>query len=247
MIGFEGRVLLVTGAAGGIGSAVARLFHRLGAGVVLADFDAAGVGALADELDASGRSAVAIRYDAALPEDAQAAVDLCIARFGRLDCLVPAAAVYEDHPIATMTVEQWRRTLGINLDGVFYICRRAIPVMGDGGAIVTLASDAAHEGSSVGHVHYGASKGGVLALTRSLARELAPRIRVNTVSPGTIETPMVTALLSERRQDFLAITPFGRFGRADEVAGVVAFLCSDAASYVTGEAVHVNGGSWMGG
>lgn len=247
MIDFSDRVLLLTGAGGGIGSSIARTFLDLGARVLLADANAEGVRALAAELDSSGSRAVAKDFDASSPDDAGAVVAECIARFERLDYLVPAAAIYEEQSFVDMSDEQWRKTLATNLDGVFYICRRAIPVMADSGAIVTVASQAAHEGSSIGHAHYGASKGGILALTRSLARELAPRIRVNAVSPGTIDTPMVAELLRQKGPELLATTPFQRFGRPEEIAATVAFLCSDAASYITGEAVHVNGGSYMSG
>ena len=247
MIDLVGKVLLLTGAAGGIGSAIATTFHRLGARMLLADYDEAGVAALASSLDPSSTKAVAIGYDASRPADADAAVMACIARFGRIDYVVPAAAIYEDQCFSTMTDDQWRRTMAVNLDGVFYICRRSLTHMPKGSAIVTISSDAAHEGSSVGHAHYGASKGGVLTLTRSLARELAPDIRVNAVSPGTIDTRMVRDFMKRKGSEFLATAPAGRIGRADEVANTVAFLCSDAASYITGEAIHVNGGSYMGG
>jgi len=247
MIDFSDRVLLVTGAAGGIGGAIARRFVSLGARVLAADIDEPAVRAVCASIDPSGARAIGLAYNAARPEDAEDVIGQCLQRFDRLDFLVPAAAIYEDQPFATMTDEQWRRTMAVNLDGVFYLCRRAIPVMNTGGCVVTIASEAAHSGSSVGHSHYGASKGGVLALTRSLARELAPGIRVNTVSPGTIDTPMVQRLLAARGDALLASTPAGRFGQADEVACAVAFLCSEAASYMTGAAMHVNGGSYMGG
>jgi 3-oxoacyl-[acyl-carrier protein] reductase len=244
---FSGRALLLTGAGGGIGRAIAELFHEAGARVLLADVNAQDVAALASSLDPTGASAAALGYDASRAEDAAAAVALCIERFGRLDYLVPAAGIFEDDAFLEMTDERWRRTLAINLDGVFYLCRRAVPVMADGGAVVTIASEAAHSGASVLHSHYGASKGGVLLLTRSLARELAPRIRVNTVSPGTIDTPMVATFMRRRGTAFLDTIPMSRMGTPREVATAVAFLCSDAASYVTGQAIHVNGGSWMGG
>ena len=232
MIDLAGKVLLLTGAAGGIGSAIATTFHRLGARMLLGDFDEAGVAALALSLDPSGSKVVPLGYDASSPADADAAVAACVAHFGRVDYVVLAAAIYEDQRFSTITDEQWRRTMAVNLDGVFYVCRRSLPYMQKGSAIVTIASDAAHEGSSVGHVHYGTSKGGVLTLTRSLARELAPDIRVNTVSPGTIDTPMVREFMKRNGGEFLAITPAGRIGRAEEVANTVAFLCSDASSYI---------------
>ncbi|ATU95310.1 SDR family NAD(P)-dependent oxidoreductase [Phyllobacterium zundukense] len=246
-INFSDQVILLTGAAGGIGSAIASVCYGLGARMLLADFDFKRAGELADSLDPTGSRAKAIAYDASNSSDAEAAVSACLTHFGRLDHVVPGAAVFEEHSFASMSDEEWRRTISINLDGVFYICRRAIPHLPAGGTIVTIASSAAHEGCSPLHVHYGASKGGVLAFTKSLAREVAPRIRVNTVSPGTIETPMVDELLRLRGDKFLSVTPAGRFGTAEEVAKVVAFLCSDASSYITGSTIHVNGGSYMGG
>ncbi|MER8950770.1 SDR family NAD(P)-dependent oxidoreductase [Mesorhizobium sp. M0809] len=241
------QVVIVTGAAGGIGSAIARTFHRLGARMLLADYDENGVSKLASSLDPTGERVIAVAYDASKPSDADALVSTCIARFGHIDHVVPAAAIFEDQPFASMTDEQWRRTMSINLDGVFYICRRAIPHIKPGGTIVTIASSAAHEGCSPEHVHYGASKGGVLAFTKSLAREVSPNIRVNTVSPGTIDTPMVAELLRQNGDKWLSITPAGRFGTGEEVGDAVAFLCSNASSYIMGQTIHVNGGSYMGG
>lgn len=241
------QVVIVTGAAGGIGSAIVRTFHQLGARLLVADYDGESVLRLSSSLDPSGERVRSITYDASNPSDADAVVSTCLAHFGRIDHVIPAAAIYEDQPFATMTDAQWRRTMSINLDGVFYICRRAIPHVSSGGTIVTISSDAAHEGCSPEHAHYGASKGGVLAFTKSLAKELAPNIRVNTVSPGTIDTPMVEEFLRRSGDKWLSITPARRFGTPQEVANAVAFLCSEASSYVTGQALHVNGGSYMGG
>lgn len=241
------QVVIVTGAAGGIGSAIARTLHRLGARMLLADYDQQSVSRLASSLDPTGDRVIPLAYDASQPSDAEVVVSTCLARFNHIDHVVPAAAIFEDQPFATMTDAQWRRTMSINLDGVFYICRRSIPHIRTGGTIVTIASSAAHEGCSPEHVHYGASKGGVLAFTKSLARELSPKIRVNTVSPGTIDTPMVADLLRQKGEKFLSITPAGRFGTGEEVGNAVAFLCSRASSYIMGQTIHVNGGSYMGG
>ena len=242
---FSARVLLLTGASGGIGAAIAQLFYQAGASVLLADVQEAPVRELARALDPSGKRTESIKYDASRPDDATAAVRLCLERFGKIDFLVPGAAIYEDQPFLTMTDEQWRKTLAINLDGVFYICRRAIAVMRPGSAVVNIASDAAHQGSSGEHSHYGTSKGGVLTLTKSLARELAPNIRVNAVSPGTTDTPMAQNVMRIRGKEILASIPMGRLATAPEIADTVAFLCSDAATYITGQGIQVNGGSYM--
>lgn len=247
VIDFSGRVLLLTGAGGGIGTAIAELFHEAGASVVLADINEGAVQALARRLDPTETRACGVRYDASRPADAAGAVQTCMQTFGRLDFLVPAAAIYEELPFESMTDEQWRRTISVNLDGVFYICRRSVPVMSQGGAIVMIASQSAHQGSSVHHSPYGASKGGVLLLMRSLARELAPRIRVNAISPGLTDTPMAREAIRLRGARALEGTPMGRMGTPSEAAGCIAFLCSDVAGYVNGETIHVNGGAYMGG
>jgi len=214
--------------------------------MLLADIREDALRELARSIDPSGTRAETMRYDAGCPQDAASAVKLCLERFQRLDFLVPAAGIFEHQPFQTMTDEQWRKTLSVNLDGVFYLCRRAIPVMAEGGAVVTIASEAAHAGSSIGYSHYGASKGGVLTMTRSLARELAPRVRVNAVSPGAIDTHMIDDFMHEHGRAVLEAVPMERLGTPREVAVAVAFLCSDAASYITGQVIHVNGGSYIG-
>lgn len=240
MIDFSGKVLLLTGANGAIGRAVARLFHGHGAACVLTDLDEGGMAAFARELDAGGGRAVALPQDATQAGDAERVVAATLARFGRIDALVTAAGLYRDRLVAEMSEAEWRQSLAINLDGVFHSCRAAIPHLAEGCAIVNIASMAGHRGSYA-HAHYAAAKGGVLSLTRSLALELAPRIRVNAVSPGLIEGPMVQPLLA-KKPELIPNTPMKRLGTAEEVAGVVAFLCSGLAGFVTGETIHVNGG-----
>lgn len=240
MIDFSDKVLLLTGANGAIGRAVAQLFHRHGAICVLTDLDIEGMTAFARELDPGGERVLALRQDAAQAGDAERVVEATAARFGRIDALVTAAGLYRDRLVSEMSEAEWRQSIAINLDGVFHSCRAAIPHLAEGSAIVNIASMAGHRGSYA-HAHYAAAKGGVLSLSRSLALELAPRTRVNAVSPGLIEGPMVQPLIA-RKPELIPNTPMRRLGTAEEVAGVVAFLCSDLAGFVTGETIHVNGG-----
>jgi len=252
MFDFSGKVLLLTGANGGITRAIARLFHQLGASLVLSDLDAAGLAGFGAELDRSagpstgpaGGRVVTLEGDATKSADSDAAVALAQSRFGGLDFLVTGAGLYLDQLIGSMTDEQWRQTVSINLDGVFYACRAATKALRDGGAVVNIASMAGHRGSYQ-HAHYAAAKGAVLSFTRSLALELAPRVRVNAVSPGLIDTKMVAPLLRARGPLLIDQTPLKRLGTPDEVARVIAFLCSDWASFVTGETVHINGGLYI--
>ena len=246
MYDFNNRVLLLTGANGGIGREVAKLFYQCGAFLVLTDLDGDGLADFSLELDPSGERVVTLRMNAANPEDSAKAVQLAIDRFGGIDFLVPSAGLYQSQPIRQMTDEQWRQTLGINLDGVFYLCRRAIPALRANSAIVNLSSIAAHRGA-FSNAHYGTSKGGLLSLTRALARELGPKTRVNAVSPGIIETPMTQALIATRGSDSVEQTPLKRLGQPSEIASVIAFLCSSGSSFITGEVLHVNGGLYIAG
>ena len=240
---FSGKTLLLTGANGGIGREVALLFAQAGANLVLADRDAAQLAALADSLQGSGEVLTNV-LDAADPASNDALIAAATQRFGALDFVVPSAGIYLAEPFSTMNDAQWRQTLAVNLDGVFYLLNRVQRHLTDRSAIVNLTSLAAHRGA-FSNVHYAASKGALTSLTRSLARELAPRTRVNAVAPGIIETPMTRDLLATRADKSIADTPLGRLGHPAEVASVIAFLCSDAASFITGETIQVNGGIYM--
>lgn len=244
-IDFAGKAMLLTGANGGITRAIAQVFNDLNADLVLTDLDGDGIAAFAKELPKRGGRIVTARMDVTDSAGVDAAFDLAKREFGGIDHLVTGAGLYLDQLVETMTDAQWRRTVAINLDGVFHACRAAAKVMRDGGAIVNIASMAGHRGSYQ-HAHYAAAKGAVLSFSRSLTHELAPRgIRVNCVSPGLIDTPLIQPLLKVNGPALIAATPLKRLGRPEEVARVIAFLCSDWASFVTGETVHINGGLYI--
>lgn len=244
---FAGKVAVITGAAGGIGGALATLLAGAGATVVLADLDEAGVNAAAAAIVEQGGSAIGVQLDAGSAESIDGLIATVQQQFGRIDYLVPSAGIYPQSSIVDTPDERWRLTQRINLEGVFMLTKRAIPMMSPGSAIVNLTSVAGHRGSPT-HADYAASKGGLIAFTRSLASEIGSLgIRANAVSPGIIATAMTVASRAEKGAEWIAATPLGRDGSADEIASVIAFLLSDAASFVHGEVVHVNGGLFMAG
>ena len=239
---FEGRVALITGGAGSIACATARRFLALGARVFLTDRDAPGLERVKAALSADGHVEVAC-CDITSSEEVGRVVEGCVQRFGKVDTLVNSAGIYPEVAVAEMTDAQWRQVHAINLDGTFYTCRAAAAWMDEGASIVNVTSIAAHRGSPR-HSHYASSKAAVLGFSRSLAQELAPRIRVNCVSPGPVDTSML-ALSDAARQNILQSTLLGRICTADEVAKAVVFLASDWASFITAETLHVNGGRYI--
>ena len=243
---FTNRTLVLTGAAGGIGYQTAKRFYESGANLVLADRDGDALKHAAQTLGAAAKRCAILPMDAANADDCGALVELAVERFGGIDFLIPAAGIYKAHPIHEMTDDQWRETMSINLDGVFFLIKRALIHLRDRSAIVNISSMAAHRGAFY-NAHYSATKGALLSLTRSLSRELGPRTRVNAISPGIIETPMTVDLIERRGADSIAQTPLRRVGRPEEIASVIAFLCSDDASFMTGEVLNVNGGLHMAG
>ncbi|WP_321366367.1 SDR family NAD(P)-dependent oxidoreductase [uncultured Desulfuromusa sp.] len=253
---FKDKVLLVTGAKGGIGVSVSKVFFDLGAKVILSDLEEQADSlpgesisqgdALAKKLDSTGERAAFFPANVAKSVDCDRLADFCRNKFGGVDYLVMGAGIYRDQLVETMSDEQWKQSMEVNLDGVFYCCRAIIPLLKEGGSIVNLTSVAAHRGS-YSHAHYAATKGAVLSFSRSLALELAPKIRVNAVSPGLIETQMIKARLENEGDELVGPTALKRVGQPDEVAKAIAFLCSDWASFITGETLHVNGGLYMAG
>lgn len=245
MFDLTGKVALLTGANGGIPRATAALFRRLGAHLVLTDLDPAVLEEFGKSLPAAEGRILTARVDVTNREQVNEAVAMAGREFGGIDILVTGAGLYVEQEVPAMSDEDWRRTIGVNLDGVFYACRAAMPLLRKGGSVVNIASMAGHRGS-VRHAHYAACKAAVLAFTRSLVHELSPRgVRANCVSPGIIATPMTEAIMAQNGAALIAATPMKRFGTPEEVASVIAFLASDAAAFVTGETIHINGGLYM--
>jgi NAD(P)-dependent dehydrogenase (short-subunit alcohol dehydrogenase family) len=241
-----GKVALVTGAEGGIGRATAVALAAEGARLVLGDVvdPRETVKAI---LDTGADRVVTVNLDVRSAADAERAVDRAIEQFGRLDILVNNAGVGKPAALAEVTDELWDWMLDINLKGPFICARAAAPRMTAGGAIVNVASLAGRASSPGMACAYSASKAGLLGLTRHLAKELAPRgIRVTAVNPGVVLTPLA---IDNYPPDHLARTietvPLGRAAQPEEIASVIVFLASDAASYVTGASLDANGGIFM--
>ncbi|SAH94479.1 short chain dehydrogenase [Bordetella ansorpii] len=244
MISFQNQTVLVTGGAMGIGLATAHLMARHGARVALLDVDAARLAHAAEALGVHGNEVLTLPADVSSSADCDRAVRQCQARFGGIDHLVHCAGIYPEALVKDTSDADWQRLMHINLNGTFYLCRAVQPALRDGGSVVLLASLAAHRGSHA-HAAYAAAKGAILSFSRSLALELAPRVRVNSVSPGIIATSMTRDLLGQKGAQLLASTPLGRHGSAEDIAGAIAFLCSPLAAFVTGETLQVNGGIYL--
>ncbi len=241
-------VALVTGAARGIGRAIALMLARPGLTLYLNDI-ALGEEAASTQREVSARGAQAklLEFNVADAGQVQQAVDAILKESGRLDLLVNNAGITRDNLILRMKEEEWDAVLAVNLKGA-YNCIRAVSkamVKQRFGRIINIASVVGVMGNP-GQANYVASKAGLIGLTKSVARELASRnITVNAVAPGFIQTEMTESLPAKVKEEMLAQIPLGRFGTPEEVAQTVAFLASEAAAYLTGQVIHVNGGMLM--
>jgi 3-oxoacyl-[acyl-carrier protein] reductase len=246
MISFAGKTALVTGGSRGIGRATALQLARAGADVALtyhtrsADAESA-----AAEIRALGRRAVTCGGDLADPSTCDRMAATVLGAFGRLDIFVANAGIWpsDETALGHLTTERWRTTIAANLDAVFLSTRAALGLMGPGGRVVLVSSTAGQRGEAF-HGDYAATKGAVIALTKSLAIEYAPDILVNCVAPGWVDTDMCEpAFAGDGRERVRHTIPLRRIPPPDDIAGPIVFLCSDLARHITGEVLNVNGGS----
>jgi len=250
IIDLTGKTALITGASQGIGAETARMLHAAGANVILnhpgmgstgADAQAVVDALLAIRPDSARADAADVRYVDQVRDMMQRAKE----KEGGIDFLINNAAILRDRSLAKMQEEEWLSVIDVNLTGVFHCCRYGVEIMHDGGAIVSMGSIAALHGF-FGQCNYGAAKAGVCAMMRTISRELARRgIRANAIAPGVVETSMAESIPEEVRKEMLKNIPLARFGKPEEIAATVLYLCSPLASYVTGQTIEVNGG-WRG-
>lgn len=241
------KVALVTGAARGIGRVIALKFASAGADVAVVDISLEAAEAVAAEIRNMGRRAVAASGSVDKPEDVEAFVAKISSELGRIDILVNNAGITRDTLLLRMKEEEWDSVLSVNLKGAF-LCTKAVAklmIKQRNGRIVNISSVVGLMGNA-GQVNYSASKAGLLGLTKSVARELASRnITVNAIAPGFITTSMTEVLSENVKKDLMTQIPLGRLGSPEDIANTALFLVSDAASYITGQTIAVDGGMVM--
>jgi 3-oxoacyl-[acyl-carrier protein] reductase len=245
-----GRTALITGASSGIGAATADVMAALGAAVAIGyHANAAGAADVRGRITQAGGRAVAIRGDVTKPDQVRAVVDQAREQLGPIDVLVNnAGAIVGRYPLRDLTADRLDAVLDVNLKSAVFAAQAVAPEMirRRRGAIVNVSSIAAHHGGGPGAGPYAAAKAALIAYTKSLAKELAPHgVRANAVAPGVIDTPFHTTTPPDVMKAFVSAIPLGRVGSPAEVAWAIAFLASDAASFIVGETIEVNGGQLM--
>ncbi len=244
------KVCLITGAGSGMGRVAAELFAREGARVVAVDVNAASVEETVAGVRAAGGEAVAVRADVTHEDDCRAMVETTVRQYGKLDVLYNNAGIFleADHSVVDTPLEVWERVQAVNVRGVYLASKYAIPALLDagGGSIINIASFVALVGCTVPQDSYTASKGAVIALTKSLAVQFGPQgIRANAICPGPIETPLMTSWLltnPEAKAVRLARIPMGRFGKPEDIVYLALYLASDESSWTNGAVLVVDGG-----
>ncbi len=248
-ISLKDKIAVVTGGGRGIGRAIVIDLARLGAHVIVSDVNFQSAQAVSREVEQIGREGLAVRADVSSEEDVNNLVRQAVERFSRVDILVNNAGVVTTGPVTEITSETWDRTLAINLKGVFLCSKAVFPSMVEqkDGRIINIASVAGKRGGGLhGNSCYAAAKGGVIAFTKSLAREGGPyNIRVNAITPALIKTDMLASLPEDKLESILQSLPLRRMGRVEDVASAACFLASDASGFMTGEIMDVDGGLMM--
>jgi len=243
----SGKCAIVTGGARGIGSAIVLKLAGLGADVAIVDLLEAEAEDNVRKVEALGRKSVAVRCDISSSEDVKEMFETVKTALGGVHILINNAGITRDNLMLRMSDSDWDSVIKVNLTGTFNCCRVAAKhfIRQRSGRIVNLASVVGIMGNA-GQVNYSSSKAGIIGLTKSVAKELAPRgVTVNAIAPGYIETEMTGKLPEEARSVFMSAIPLGRFGTVDDVANIVAFLVSDDANYITGQVIKVDGGMLM--
>ncbi|MFZ2664032.1 MAG: 3-oxoacyl-ACP reductase family protein [Patescibacteria group bacterium] len=239
----QNKVALITGSSRGIGKAIALEFAKEGAKVVV-NYNKSQKEAdkIVSEIENLGSEAIALKADVSNENDIKQMVEQTVKKFGKIDILVNNAGIVFDIPFMEKTVEQWRKTLDTNLIGVFLCCKYAIPHIPEGGRIINISSTNGLGTVSTDSMDYDASKAGVIAITKSLAKELAPKILVNSIAPGWVDTDINKYLPEDYVKSEMAQIGVKRFGKPEEIAKMAVFLASDDSSYVAGTTIVVDGG-----
>ena len=243
----EGKKAVVTGSGRGIGRSIALALARHGADVAVLDMDEAGAGETAGIIEQTGRKSLALAVDVSRLSEVEEAINKILDLWGGIDIVVNNAGITRDNLLIRMKEDEWDSVIAVNLKGSFNLSKAVARSMMKqrSGCIVNIASIIGMMGNA-GQANYAASKGGLIALTKSLAKEMAPRgIRVNAVAPGFIATEMTNKIPEKLREEMVRSIPLGRMGEPDDVAAVVSFLTSPAAGYITGQVIVVDGGMYI--